>query len=434
MTSVSELTGKTIGGYRLERLIGEGAMGPVYDGVHRETGHQAAVKVIPSRHLASKSLLERFVNDQKALGKIHDPGIVAIADAGKVGDLGVYLVMEHLDGNPLSELLLAAQGGMLVQRALRITEGICAALEGAHEAGVLHRNLKPSNIFVVTQGKRVFVKLIDFGVNALGPAAGQHDYRAPEQVQSFPINEGADLWSVGAMLFEMLTDKKVSHGTDPIPAPSSLREGISPALDGLVLELLARFPEARPGSAKRIREACAQLRGDLPSESGMLPVVTAPPVADAEPALEIAAAGNADDFELVVDDAPPEPEPVPEPDDGARPPLAAMDSPLEAATKQSGPAKATGESEAVEQGSGLIKRLTGWMLGALALALLSSCGSEGYFNLACGNAGDCSSGQVCPVTGPMQGRCTKACSKDEQCSGLSSGHVVCSSDVCTPAP
>jgi len=280
-----ELTGRIIGGYKLEQLLGGGAMGQVYASTHRETGQRAAVKIIPSGHLPARALVERFSNDHKLLKTIVHPGLLNIFDAGKIAGVGFYLATELLEGKPLPTLIAAAPKGFAISQALHLAEGICSALTAAHDVGILHRNVRPSNVFVVKAGKRLQVKLLDFGVPGLAPLAGAHDYRAPEQIPQAPINEGADIYSTGLILFELLTGQKVSHADDPPPPPSRFRPELSAAIDGLVLEVLARFPESRPGSAKLLRDQCAQLRNDLPSVSGEVPWAARP--ADDEPKTEI---------------------------------------------------------------------------------------------------------------------------------------------------
>jgi serine/threonine protein kinase len=287
-----DLTGKIIGGYRLERVIGSGALGTVYECAHRDTGQQAALKVLPAALFPGRSFVERFSQELKLLARLRNPGIVKVFDAGRIREGGLYVVMERLEGKTLSQLLAAAPGGLMVAEAFRLAEGICAVLEAAHGVGVIHRNLRPSNIFLVKSGKRLQPKLLDFGVNAAEPAPGQHDYRAPEQLRPLPINEGADLFCLGLTLYEMLTGKRVSHEDDPPPPPSTHRRELTQAIDELVLELLAKFPESRPPSARRVRDALAALRADLPHATGehsFPPRPSRPPPAEEDPKTEIPA-------------------------------------------------------------------------------------------------------------------------------------------------
>jgi len=221
---------------------------------------------------AMKARFERGAGRALSLSDI--PGIVTIYARGELDGVP-YIVTELLDGVPLSTLL--ARGPLDPPRAVDIAVGIARLLDRAHARGVVHRNLKPGNVYVVEQAGKLSVSLRGFAIassvddgrmTAAGEVFGTPAYLAPEQAASKPVSPATDLYSLGVLLFEMLTGRPpfeartslailLKHVSDPAPRPSSLVDGIPPAIESLVLRLLEKDPAARPRSAAAVDEALA---------------------------------------------------------------------------------------------------------------------------------------------------------------------------------
>ncbi len=304
MPSVPDLTGRFVGEYEIRSLLGVGGMGAVYEGRHPVIGKRVAVKVLLPALSEARPLVERFIDEARAVNEIGHRGIVDIFAFGKLPEGSVYFVMEYLDGQPLDRVI--KKGPIALADALAYTEEMCDALAAAHHAGIIHRDIKPSNIYLVTnQRGQSYLKLLDFGIAKLGAnsdeaspqtmeglALGTPDYMSPEQARGMPISPAADLYSVGCVLFELLTGRRVfkgpnpqrtmfMHAEDPPPAPSSLRPEVPEALDNLVLWMLEKYPDARPKSAMEVKAHCATLRQQLP---GAIPAgATAAPVTPIPP-------------------------------------------------------------------------------------------------------------------------------------------------------
>lgn len=250
-------------------------MGEVFRARHRRTGRVCAIKVLLSD---APDLVERFRREAETVASLAHVGIVSILDFDE-DERGVpFFVMEHLEGEPLDVVL--SRGPLPIENAVTIMRELCDAVSYAHERGVLHRDLKPSNVFMARrEGAGVRPVLLDFGIaklradltrlTATGMALGTPAYMAPEQARALPLDERADVYALGALLFEMITGTVPFPAptptammaralTDPAPVPSSIRADLSPHLDALVLSALAKEPEARPSTA---REFAARLTG-----------------------------------------------------------------------------------------------------------------------------------------------------------------------------
>jgi serine/threonine protein kinase len=267
-----DLLGKVIDGrYRIDELIGEGGMGKVYLAEHVEIGKRVAVKVLHPSYGRLPDLVERFRREARAASKIGHPHIVDVTDSGTTEEGAVYFVMEYLEGVELGSVI-EREGALEAGRALRIASQICRALAAAHAQSIVHRDLKPENIFLVTRdGAADFVKVLDFGIaktteaeaarerklTSPGMAMGTPEYMAPEQAAGRPADARCDVYALGAILYEMLTGVPPYQGdnfmeiltkkatVDPVP-PVVLRPGIPDTVNGLVIEAMARNPDARP--------------------------------------------------------------------------------------------------------------------------------------------------------------------------------------------
>jgi eukaryotic-like serine/threonine-protein kinase len=262
--------------YRVTRLIGTGGMGRVYEVEHQELGKRFVLKALLRELSRREDLVMRLRNEWRALARLEHPNIVGVTDAGN-SDNGVpFYVMERLEGETLSALL-HRQRRLLPQQALTITAGILSGLHAAHQIGVVHRDVKPPNIFVTTAGA---IKVLDFGIakikdangviTARGIAVGTPRYMSPEQAQGSPVDARSDIYSTGLMLFEMLSgvgpfdDAKdhnellLAHLGQPAPLLSSICV-VAPELDAMVAAMLAKDPRERPGSAHQVALALLEL-------------------------------------------------------------------------------------------------------------------------------------------------------------------------------
>lgn len=264
------LIGETFGKYRLTADIGRGGMAQVYLAEHVLIGGQFAVKVLDSR---DNEMVKRFYSEARATAAIKHPGIIEIFDFGQHVDGSVYLVMEFLQGETLHGCLSRTRR-LPVDRALGIVRQMAAALSVAHRAGVIHRDLKPDNLFLVPDGEVVGgqrVKILDFGIAKLlgagpvqdrtetrnGMIIGTPDYMSPEQCRGRrDIDHRTDQYSVGCMLFQMLTgqtpfgnvspdDVFACHVLREPPRPESIEPSIPPVVSGLILRLLAKNRDER---------------------------------------------------------------------------------------------------------------------------------------------------------------------------------------------
>jgi serine/threonine-protein kinase len=254
--------------YRLDALVGMGGMGAVYSAVHLSTGRQIAVKVLlPNLAIGNPRLLELFEREARVVGRLRHENIVDIIDAGRTTDGVAYIAMEWLEGHPLEEEI--QRGGPLsFQRVSEILRQVAAALEESHSQHIIHRDLKPSNIFLVKRPNgREQIKVVDFGISkSLGDTGGSPvssvmgtpQYASPEQFRlGENIDSRTDIYSLGVMLFQMLTnalpfnDTTISalihkHLNEPPPPLRSLRPDIPPAVEELVGRMLAKQPADRP--------------------------------------------------------------------------------------------------------------------------------------------------------------------------------------------
>jgi serine/threonine protein kinase len=276
--------GERIGSYHVTTLIGEGGMGMVYAAEHtRIRSLRVAVKCLKRFYAEDETALARFFNEARATMAIRHPGIVEVADVGRLPDGRPYLVMELLEGETLARRLV--RGRMSVSEAVDLARQVTAALAAAHAAGVVHRDLKPENLFLIARrpGETQKVKVLDFGVAKLrndapeaslqtrtGSIIGTPAYMSPEQCRgiSRQTDGRADIYSLGVILYEMLAgrppflgegggDVMIMHVRDEPPLLSSFVTGVPAWLEAVVLRALAKSPADRFQRAEELEEALA---------------------------------------------------------------------------------------------------------------------------------------------------------------------------------
>ncbi|MGD8860103.1 MAG: protein kinase [Myxococcales bacterium] len=275
--------GTTIAGrYVVEELLGVGGMGSVYRARHQFIGRHVALKFLDASLTKNERLRKRFLGEARAANQINHEHIIDITDFGETEEGIVYMVMEYLDGVSLEDEI--ERGPLELRRALRIALQIALGLGRAHELGVVHRDIKPGNVHLTRRRlDSDFVKILDFGVARIEQDAritganmivGTPEYIAPEQIRSSGATPASDLYSLGCLLFEMLTgqipfDGKttvllIKHINDPPPLPSTLRADIPPEVDRLVLKLLEKRPDDRHRDAYHLVEELQRLLDTLP--------------------------------------------------------------------------------------------------------------------------------------------------------------------------
>ncbi len=297
--------GSRLGPYEILAPIGAGGMGEVYRAKDPRLGREVAIKVLPSSFSADADRLRRFEQEARAAGILNHPNITAVYDIGaNESDGAPYVVSELLEGETLRSALAGGRlsGRRATDYALQIAHGLAAA----HEKGIVHRDLKPENLFITKDGR---VKILDFGLAKLthqeegsqatnlptatagtepGVVLGTLGYMAPEQVRGRPADARSDLFSFGAILYEMLAGKRAFHGDsaadtmssilreDP-PDLSATNQSISPGLERIVRHCLEKTPEQRFHSAHDVAFALEALTGiSQPSAAGAIGAIRKP--------------------------------------------------------------------------------------------------------------------------------------------------------------
>jgi serine/threonine protein kinase len=263
------------GRYRLLDSLGSGSMSTVYLAEDPQLGKKVALKFLSAGFSGDESRVRRFEREARAVSALHHPNIVTIDEIGNI-DERWFIAMEYVAGEPLSARI--SRGPIPVPDALRIAEQVCLALFEAHQHGIIHRDVKPANIMLRNDG---VVKLVDFGVARLDPVVfeggqttysgkllGTPAYMSPEQARGLTLTAGSDLWSLGAVLYEMVTGTRAFRGSDspellaailsrkPVK-PSQKVPAIPAALDTLIMKLLSQTVSARYSSAQ---ETCLAIR------------------------------------------------------------------------------------------------------------------------------------------------------------------------------
>ena len=302
---MSELIGEIIDGrYQLTRVVGSGGMATIYAAIDLRLDRQVAVKVMHSHLAQDEQFVSRFIREAKAAASLSHPNIVAVLDQGwnQGGAPCVFIVMELIEGATLRDYIIE-QGALSAERALSIITPVASALAAAHKLGIVHRDIKPENILVSKEGR---IKIADFGLargallgNTMTAESsvilGSVSYLSPEQVQRGVADARSDIYSLGIVLFEILTGEKPYQGEDPVqvaikhvnervPAPSTLKPGLSVEIDRLVLSATDIDPDKRPRDAVILLEKLRELSEKLDPRKRQLSLeLDLPPLAIKEP-------------------------------------------------------------------------------------------------------------------------------------------------------
>ncbi len=267
MSASDTLIGRTFDTrYVIERKLGSGGMADVYLAEDQELGRRVALKLLDDRHASDEQFVERFRREAQSAASLNHPSIVSIFDRGHAEGT-YYIAMEYLDGRTLKELLVK-NGPTPVPIAIDYARQILGALAFAHRNGIVHRDIKPHNIVVGGDGR---LKVTDFGIarsgasqmTEAGSIVGTAQYLSPEQARGAPVDPRSDIYSLGVVLYEMLTGKVPFSGDTPVEIamkhlsqvpepPSKLRDGIPHDLDAVVMRALAKDPEQRYATAEEM--------------------------------------------------------------------------------------------------------------------------------------------------------------------------------------
>jgi tRNA A-37 threonylcarbamoyl transferase component Bud32 len=276
------LTGATIAGFRVGRLLGEGAMGTVYR-AEDAGGHRVAIKLLPPKLAGDERFRRRFLRELQIAASLDHPNVVRTVAFGEA-DGALYLVMEHVDGRDL-RAMLRDEGPLAPEQTLDVVSQVAEALDAAHAKGLVHRDVKPGNILVSTDDGRVRARVCDFGLarHVSSPSSltgetgfvGTIDYVPPEQIEGNSIDGRADVYSLGCVLFECLAGERpfdrdsdlsvvFAHLNEPPPRVTDLRTDLPEAFDAVIATALAKAPGDRYSTCGELAAAArAALRGKV---------------------------------------------------------------------------------------------------------------------------------------------------------------------------
>src|SRR5437764_2408087 len=277
------------GRYRVTSSIAHGGMATVYLGVDTRLDRTVAIKIMHAELAADDGFVARFIREARSVAQLSHPNVVAVYDQGSDGGQ-LYLAMEYVPGRTLRQLL-DERGRLSPRESLDIIESVLAGLAAAHQAGIVHRDVKPENVLLAEDGR---VKVADFGLarsmsgpdhTKTGVLMGTVAYLAPEQVTGSASDARCDVYATGVMLFELLTGRQphtgesalavaYKHVNETVPPPSSAQHGLPQALDALVTLATSRDPGLRPADAGQFLAAVRGVRGGLP---GPWPAAVRPP-------------------------------------------------------------------------------------------------------------------------------------------------------------
>jgi len=265
------------GKYTVERKLGSGSMGVVYAATHRLINKQIAIKVFTPETGGDESLAERFKQEAEAAARIRHPSIVAVNDFGETDSGQLYIVMEYLDGVSLREVI-NKESRLAPDHVVNLGRQICSGIAAAHSVGIVHRDLKPENVFIEMVDGRETVRIFDFGIAKLldragltkaGYVLGTPAYMSPEQATAQLLDHRSDIYSVGIILYELLSGQPpftgakpqqvlVKHVIEQAQPLDALRPDIPAALARVIMRALEKAPDDRHQTALDFGNALAE--------------------------------------------------------------------------------------------------------------------------------------------------------------------------------
>src|SRR6266508_527823 len=276
-----------LGRYEVGRLLGAGGMAEVYEGHDRLLARRVAIKILLSQYAHDPAFLARFRREAQSAASLSHPNIVSVFDTGSEGDTW-FIVMEYVDGRTLKDII-RAEGALYWARAAEVAADVAGALAVAHARGIVHRDVKPGNVMLTTEGK---VKVMDIGIaratavpSITQPSAvvGTAQYIAPEQAQGLKEDASTDVYALGCCLYEMVTGQVPFSGPTPVAIayrhvreeptpPRALNPDVPPPLERVCLKAMAKRPEDRYQTAAEMQRDLERVRGGEPvTVAGPLP-------------------------------------------------------------------------------------------------------------------------------------------------------------------
>ncbi|HKS30211.1 MAG TPA: protein kinase [Pyrinomonadaceae bacterium] len=278
--------------YRLDRLLGRGGMGAVYEGTHLDLDRPVAIKLLLPDFTADPEALERFRREARAAARLNHPNVADTYDYGSLPEGGAYIIMELIDGDTLREHMDAV-GQLPFSEAIRIARQVTSGVEAAHRHHITHRDLKPSNIILTRDHDgHMLAKVVDFSVaklkegttsgtalTATGSLIGTPRYMAPEQCADNKTDARSDIYSMGVILYEMIAGRApfegptttaiaIKHIQTPPPPVEEFRPDTPPVLRALIKQSLAKAPSERPQTAQEFAAKLDEAAGELPQADG----------------------------------------------------------------------------------------------------------------------------------------------------------------------
>lgn len=291
----ADLTGRKIfGQYTIVKKLGEGGMGAVYQARQDSIDQLIAIKVLLSEAAKSQEIVQRFHREAKVISMLTHPNIIRVFIFGRMDDGLLYLAMEYVQGRELRQEMRGRPMDELL--AIRIMKQSCSALAEAHDLGIIHRDLKPDNILLTHfRGDPNFVKILDFGIAKLkdtdtpnapkltqaGIVYGTPEYLSPEQAQALELDQRTDIYSLGIILFEMLTGRVPFMADSPVkiltkhvfeqaPRPNDIAGGtIAPTMENIILKAMAKDPNDRFASAMDMFRALVMREQEILQAKGL---------------------------------------------------------------------------------------------------------------------------------------------------------------------
>src|SRR6266511_1606679 len=258
-----------LGRYEVGRLLGAGGMAEVYEGHDRLLARRVAIKILLSQYAHDPAFLARFRREAQSAASLSHPNIVSVFDTGSEGDTW-FIVMEYVDGRTLKDII-RAEGALYWARTAEVAADVAGALAVAHARGIVHRDVKPGNVMLTTEGK---VKVMDFGIAK---------YIAPEQAQGLEVDGRTDVYALGCCLYEMVTGQVPFSGPTPVAIayrhvreeptpPRALNPDVPPPLERVCLKAMAKRPEDRYQTAAEMQRDLERVRvGEPVTVAGPLP-------------------------------------------------------------------------------------------------------------------------------------------------------------------